>query len=90
VGDIGLPEQSGEKACALEDYGNARAYLTEALPTAYEMHTLAMLSKVLVSLALLFAKCGRRDRAAALLALTSQHSTSELDVKNRAHGYSPT
>jgi predicted ATPase/predicted negative regulator of RcsB-dependent stress response len=74
----------GETACALEDYGNARTYLAEALTTAYETHTLAMLSKVLVSLAMLFAKCDRCDRAAELLTLTSQHPASELDVKNRA------
>jgi predicted ATPase/DNA-binding SARP family transcriptional activator len=74
----------GWAACALDDAEAACAYLAEALKIACETQTTPVQTEILTCLGVFFAKRDRRDRAAELLALTSQHPAGELDVKNRA------
>ena len=52
----GLFEQPAEIACALGDYRGAKLYFAEAMKVATETQTLTALLKVLVNLAILFAK----------------------------------
>jgi predicted ATPase/Tfp pilus assembly protein PilF len=74
----------GEITCALEDYEEANVHFAEALKVATEARALPMLIKVLVNLAVLFAKQGQRDRAAALLGLARQHPASEQAIQEKA------
>jgi predicted ATPase len=74
----------GEITCALEDYEGANVHFAEALKVTTEARALPMLIKVLVNLAVLFAKQGQRDRAAALLGLARQHPASEQAIQERA------
>jgi tetratricopeptide (TPR) repeat protein len=74
----------GRAACAIDDLAAARAYLAEALGIAHEAQTAVVQTEILTCLGSFFAKCGQRARAAELLALTSQHSASEQDVKQQA------
>ena len=74
----------GWTACALDNVEAARTYLAEALEIACEAQTSPVQAELLTYLGVFFAKRGQRDRAAELLALTSQHPASELDVKKRA------
>jgi tetratricopeptide (TPR) repeat protein len=74
----------GRTSCAIDDDGAARAYLTEALEIAYKTETSTMLTEILTYLGAFFAKRGQQDRAAELLALTSQHPACYLDMKNHA------
>ena len=74
----------GETACALEDYQGARAYLAEAMKVATETQTLTVLLKVLVNLAILFAKQGQRGQAATLLGLARHHPASEQATQEKA------
>lgn len=74
----------GQTACAMEDYGAARTYLSEALQVATETQTVVMLSEILVNVAVLMAKQGQPDRAAALLELAHRHPASEQAVQERA------
>ncbi len=74
----------GGTACALEDYQGARTCFAEAMKIATETQTLTLLLKVLVNLAILFAKEGQTDRAAELLGLVCQHPASEQVIQERA------
>ena len=74
----------GESTCALEDYEEANVHFAEALKVAAEARASPMLIKVLVNLAVLFARQGQRDRAAALLGLARQHPASEQAIQEKA------
>jgi tetratricopeptide (TPR) repeat protein len=74
----------GETACALEDWPSARAYLSEALAVALKAQILLLLPRVLVNLALFFAKQGQGDRAAALLGPVILHPATEQDIEEKA------
>jgi tetratricopeptide (TPR) repeat protein len=74
----------GWTAYALDDDEAARVYLVEALEIACEAQTAPVQTEILTYLGVFFAKHDQCGRAAELLALTSQHPASELDVKNRA------
>jgi predicted ATPase/DNA-binding SARP family transcriptional activator/Tfp pilus assembly protein PilF len=74
----------GEIACTVEDCKGAKAYFAEALKIATETQTLAVLSKILVNVAVLFAKQGQTDRAAALLELARRHPASEQMDQEKA------
>jgi len=74
----------GENACALEDYAGARAYLAEALEIATQTQVVAMQLKVLVNVAVLFAKQGRRERAAALLGVAYRHPAGHRETREQA------
>jgi predicted ATPase len=74
----------GEIACVSEDCRGAAIYLAEALKVAVETQTTTLLMKVLVNLAVLFAREGQPDRAAELLTLARTHPASELDTQEKA------
>jgi predicted ATPase/DNA-binding SARP family transcriptional activator/uncharacterized protein HemY len=74
----------GDTACALGDYVGAQAYLAEALEIATQTQVVAMQLKVLVNLAVLFAKQDRRERAAALLGLAYHHPASHRETQEKA------
>jgi len=74
----------GETACALGDCVGAQAYLAEALEIATQTPVVAMQLKVLVNLAVLFARQGRRERAAALLGLGYHHPASHRETREKA------
>jgi predicted ATPase/DNA-binding SARP family transcriptional activator len=74
----------GETTCALGDYQGARAYFAEAMKIATETQALTVLSKVLVNLAVLFAKQGQTGRAAELLNLARRHPASEQAIQEKA------
>jgi len=74
----------GECACALEDYARAQAYLAEALEIAAQIQVVAMQLKILINLAILFARKDRRAQAAALLGLAYHHPASHRETRQRA------
>jgi predicted ATPase len=74
----------GEIACTLEDYKEAETHFTQALRGAAETRMLTMVTKILVNLAVLFARRGQRDRAAALLDLMHHHPASEQMNQEKA------
>jgi tetratricopeptide (TPR) repeat protein len=74
----------GDTACALGDYAGAQACLAEALEIATQTRVVAMQLKVLVNLAVLFAKQDRRDQAAALLGLAVHHPASHRETQEKA------
>ncbi len=74
----------GEIACALEDDPGAKSYFAEALEIATQTQLVTMLLKILVNLAVFFAKQGQTDQAAALLGLTRDHPASEQSTQEKA------
>jgi len=74
----------GDTTCALGDYVGAQDYLAEALEIATQMQVVAMQLKVLVNLAVLFARQDRRERAAALLGLAYHHPASHRETQEKA------
>ncbi len=74
----------GETACALGDCVGAQAHLAEALGIATQTQIVAMQLKVLVNLAVLFAKQDRRERAATLLGLAYHHPASHRETQEKA------
>jgi predicted ATPase/DNA-binding SARP family transcriptional activator/Tfp pilus assembly protein PilF len=74
----------GEIACTLEEYEGAATYFAEALNIAAETQTLPMLFKVLINLAVLFARQGQTDRAVVLLGLAHRHPACEQADQEKA------
>jgi predicted ATPase/DNA-binding SARP family transcriptional activator/Tfp pilus assembly protein PilF len=74
----------GEIACVLEDYSAARSYFAEALEIATQTQLVTMLLKILVNLAVFFAKQGQTDQAAALLVRACDHPASEQATREKA------
>lgn len=74
----------GETACAVGDYEGASAYLAEAIQIATEARTKTVLVEILVNVAALYAAQGKTGRAAALLALASNHPACEQAIQDKA------
>jgi predicted ATPase/Tfp pilus assembly protein PilF len=74
----------GEIACTLENYRGAQTYFAEAIETAIQTQTLPIVLKALVNLAVLFAKQGQADRAAALAELARRHPACEQIDQEKA------
>ena len=74
----------GEIACTLENYPAARPYFAEALEIVTQTQLVMVLLKILVNLAVFFAKQGQTDQAAMLLGLACDHPASEQAIQERA------
>lgn len=74
----------GETACAVENYTAAQAHLAEALDIAAQIQVVAMQLKILVNLAVLFARQGQKERAATLLGLACRHPASHRETQEKA------
>ena len=75
----------GETAALVGDLAGGRKHLAEALALCAQTGDTALLLKVLINVAALYVREGRRAPAAELAAAVAGHSASEQDIRERAN-----